>query len=314
MSSPTPNLSSLGHHTATHLLTTFRLALHHCRAIKQNRASFTKTTFAVVAEDLSHPLHPAFELCVYKYMSLFEMLGVKLPNLWQLHSHVLASHFPVIHDWVMDLEGKVRGEGRNKKKDMRNMIAHNFQTGDFFRDEEGYLGEDQEQDRLADESMAFSPGRFWKLLDKVVEPLTSDLEYAVKVFEEERAKMPIKLGWKKEVEDWSMLADPECWGKDDVFLASEGVADENAVEPWDLHVHDEDAITSCDFRVHESDVNDATKPWNLRVQEQEVNDEPHQFDIPAHDQEDNSNLQSRDLHMHEDKVHDELHSWDLRRR
>ncbi|KAH7064144.1 hypothetical protein BKA63DRAFT_179364 [Paraphoma chrysanthemicola] len=298
MSSLTPNLTSLGHHTATHLLTTFRLALYHCRAIKQNRAAFTKTTFATIAEDLSHPLHPSFELCVYKYMSLFEMLGVKLPNLWQLHSHVLASQFPVIHDWVMDIEGKQKGEQRNKKKDMRNMIAHNFQTGDFFRDEEGYLGEEQEQDRLADESMAFRPGKFWNLLEKVIEPLISDLEYAVKVFEEERAKMPIKLGWKKEVEDWSAPVDPECWGKDDVFLAPEGAGGEDVVEPWNLRLRDEDA-------------NDAAQPWNLRVHEQEANDEPHLCEVFAHDQEDDNIPQLSDLRMHEDKVHSKFHPWDF---
>jgi hypothetical protein len=123
-----------------------------------------------------------------------------------------SSHFKVISAWVAQPDTSLRNSF--ERRDIRNLITHTFNTGNAYRDLEGYLESADEGDNMF--THVFSGTKFWNLLEVELEPLVKELEFAVTVFSEQVSAMPKEVRKVKEivVEDMSASI-PEEWGQGD---------------------------------------------------------------------------------------------------
>jgi hypothetical protein len=198
------DFTSFGRHLTSSLHDSCQQALILATDIISGRALFTKKIFLDVPHDEGHPLPKNFKLITYSYQSVYELVGTEMRTPWNLHQRALRVHFPVISEWVNPTD---------EKRLMRNVIAHNFRTRMFYKDEEGYLADESESDRLAEDENEFSARKLWRIVEKHLPPLLEELERAVKQFGEEKGKLPILLPWKekKAVEDMTLPEDPLGW-------------------------------------------------------------------------------------------------------
>jgi hypothetical protein len=130
-------------------------------------------------------------------------------------------YFPVIHEWVTERQGLQR-------RDMRNIIAHTFNTGNAYRDLDGELPTHDEEEKMFIQT--FSATKFWDLLEVELEPLVKELEFAIGIFSEQVLAMPKEVGKVKEivVEDMSAPI-PEEWSQGD---AAAWVSTESSRVEW----------------------------------------------------------------------------------
>jgi len=170
---------------------------------------------------------------VYPYQSLYELVGTKMRTPWNLNQRVQRAHFPVISEWVSPTDEK----GSCEKRLMRNVIAHNFRTGMFYKDEEGYLADNSENDNLAQDENEFSASKLWRILERHLPALVEDLERAVELFGEEKGRLPTVLAWKEKVvvEDMA-VEDPLEWSEDGDWGDNVDEGAEDGVLAWELVV------------------------------------------------------------------------------
>jgi len=226
----TPDLSSLGHHLASHIHSQLRISLRLASDITTNKALFTRAEFKAAVKDLDHPLRDQCKLVVYDYQALYESLGKQLMTPWNLRSSELSC-FRVLSDWVRELKGP-------EKRDLRNDVAHSFNTGSYFRDLDGFLESADEADSCA--RRGFSAGKMWDLLEVELEPVRKELVFAVGVFEEEIRRMPVQTRKPREervVEDMSTPEIPAGWSEEGSWGEEVVVGEE--VGGWEWGVAEE---------------------------------------------------------------------------
>lgn len=118
---------------ASHILSTLENAQYLSAKITTEKAVFTgKEEFRASFKKPFHDKRDASELTIYTYQALYESLGKRLMTPWGFLLSHQRRHFPVISDWVSELNGP-------EKRDMRNLIAHTFNTGNTYRDIDGDL-------------------------------------------------------------------------------------------------------------------------------------------------------------------------------
>ncbi|KAF2824520.1 hypothetical protein CC86DRAFT_384134 [Ophiobolus disseminans] len=144
------------------------------------------------------------ELIAYNYASLYKSLGKTLTTPWNLGSRELC-RFRILADWVLDLKGP-------EKRDLRNDIAHCFNCESHYVDVGGYLESADESDFCAQRE--FSTRTLWELLERELEPLVGELQWAVKMFEEQIKEMPVQVRKpraERVMDDMSVPEDPPEW-------------------------------------------------------------------------------------------------------
>jgi hypothetical protein len=89
----------------------------------------------------------------------------------------------VISDWVHELSGTAR-------RDVRNIVAHVFNSGTAYRNIEDRKAFAVEKSSM--NNRRFSVGAFWGLLEMELAPQVEELGFAVACFEEQIERMQVE--------------------------------------------------------------------------------------------------------------------------
>jgi len=124
---------------------------------------------------------------------------------WDLQRAILGAAFPVVHDWVCETKG-------SEKRDVRNLIAHTFNTGREYRDLYDRLECVDEGDAMMERKLG--AGAFWDLVEGDVGALARELGFAIALFTEQVGDMPVeeRVEEVRVVEDSEVLI-PEEWNQ-----------------------------------------------------------------------------------------------------
>ncbi|KAH7350278.1 hypothetical protein BKA66DRAFT_613960 [Pyrenochaeta sp. MPI-SDFR-AT-0127] len=114
-------------------------------------------------------------------------MGKKLSPIWRIYYQNLVVP-QELDEWKMGYRSDMRIQ--------RNVIAHNFNTGQYYHGPE----EDFDSEDNGPVNRTFSAGTYWDFLEKELPPLISALEIAIERFEEAIPHIAVKVVEKSEEE------------------------------------------------------------------------------------------------------------------